>query len=268
METANVVVKPLHPFGAEITGIDLSHEVTADTKAQLVRAFHQHLFLVFHDQTLTVEDHLRATAIFGKVSTQGEGEASLNVNGVNFISSLKPGGSRGKLNDKDEVDHYSVGELRFHSGQSWYEKPLKGVTLYALELPAPGNGGDTLFADSRLLYKLLPEKLRRKIPALMIRNERGSAFADHPLVQAHPDTGETFLYLDPRNAPSIPSLSRKESDELIRELSSYLEEQPEIVYRHVWQLKDLVVWDNLCAPHARTYYDPELRRRLRRTQFE
>ena len=45
-------------------------------------------------------------------------------------------------------------------------------------------------------------------------------------------------------------------------------EDPAIIYEHVWQVGDLVVWDNLACLHARTDWPKEQRRTLRRCTVE
>jgi hypothetical protein len=48
-----LVVKPLSPaLGAEIAGIDLRDDLSAQTVAALIDAWHRHLVIVFRDQIL------------------------------------------------------------------------------------------------------------------------------------------------------------------------------------------------------------------------
>ena len=42
------------------------------------------------------------------------------------------------------------------------------------------------------------------------------------------------------------------------------QEKPQFVYEHVWRPGDLMLWDNRSCLHARTDFDPNERRRLRR----
>ena len=61
----------------------------------------------------------------------------------------------------------------------------------------------------------------------------------------------------------VEGLGRAESDALLEELFAYIE-NPKIIYRHEWQLNDLVFWDNRILQHARTDFDPAEKRVLRR----
>jgi len=61
-----MTITPLTPaIGAEISGIDLSQPVDSATREKLSLALAEHLALVFHDQSLTPEQYLGASEIFG-----------------------------------------------------------------------------------------------------------------------------------------------------------------------------------------------------------
>jgi len=61
----------------------------------------------------------------------------------------------------------------------------------------------------------------------------------------------------------IEGLGTNESDEILNYLFEIIED-PTNVYEHVWKVGDLVLWDNRCTAHARTYYNPKESRLLRR----
>ena len=61
----------------------------------------------------------------------------------------------------------------------------------------------------------------------------------------------------------IEGLPEDESDSILQQLFKH-SENPEFVYEHVWQVGDLVMWDNRCSMHARTDFDPGERRMMRR----
>ena len=156
--------------------------------------------------------------------------------------------------------------------------------LYAIEVPPPGSGGDTLFANAKLAYRSLPEELRSRLGGLKVRHQKdfisrlskddpapaaGNAElqATRPLALEHPVTRERLLYLCRRYNPSILSIPKDESDALVSDLLERLE-RPENVYRHVWQPGDVIVWDNITLLHARTDFDPKQARHLRRVIFK
>jgi taurine dioxygenase len=42
-------------------------------------------------------------------------------------------------------------------------------------------------------------------------------------------------------------------------------EREEFVYRHIWRVGDLLVWDNRCSAHARDDFPSDQRRLMWRT---
>src|SRR3954463_9258539 len=59
---------PLTPLiGAEVSGLDLSKELTDDQLTELRRAFLAHHVLVFRDQELSDADHKRLASYFGEL---------------------------------------------------------------------------------------------------------------------------------------------------------------------------------------------------------
>src|SRR5262249_58637027 len=61
-----VEVTPLHPtLGAEVGGVDLTRPLLPETFAEIEAAFHRHGILVFHEQSLTDEQQLAFSRLFG-----------------------------------------------------------------------------------------------------------------------------------------------------------------------------------------------------------
>src|SRR5262249_5765268 len=77
MELAELTLRPLQaPFGAEVTGIDLRSEPSAEVKKQILGAWHKYGLLVFRDQDLDEDQHLRVASIFGEISTASRYEGN------------------------------------------------------------------------------------------------------------------------------------------------------------------------------------------------
>ena len=269
METINLSIRPIQPFGAEVGGVDLSEELPERPQTPAARAVAAgDALLVFRDQHLTKEQQQRVATIFGTISEQGVPTAPA-PGGVNYVTNIRERG----IGADGEMYLVVPGELRFHLDNTFYDEFLKGIMLYAIEVPPRGKGGATLFSDIRKAYRLVPQSLRDRIAGLRAQYsfpkkspDDSDQSAIHSLVHQHPDTGETLLFLSRRHADFILDLSHDESEALMDELSAYIE-RPEIVYKHDWTPNDLVVWDNLAIQHAREDFDPTTRRHLRRTQF-
>jgi taurine dioxygenase len=89
----------------------------------------------------------------------------------------------------------------------------------------------------------------------------------HPLVCTHPETKRRALYLGRRRNAYIQGLPLTESEALLEELWPAATRE-EFVWRHEWQVGDVVLWDNRCTMHRRDPFDPNSRRILHRTQIK
>jgi taurine dioxygenase len=267
-ETVNAV--PLSPaIGAEIIGVDLRAPLSDAQFGQILGAWHRNCVLLFRNQHLDMANQLRFAERFGELSkvvnnhSHNSGHPS-----VMLVSNIR---KDGKL-----IGGLPDGEMYFHSDQCYVEQPIKGTTLYAIELPR--QGGNTLFANMYLAYEALPAEAQQRIAGLKAMNVydyannptmRGATIREgvphyaHPVVRTHPDTGRKALFVNRLMTDHILDMPREESDELLAFLFDH-QEQRRFVYEHVWSVGDLLLWDNRCSLHARTDFDPRERRLLRR----
>jgi taurine dioxygenase len=85
----------------------------------------------------------------------------------------------------------------------------------------------------------------------------------HPIFRTHTPTGRKSLYVNRLMTWSIQGMEPEESRDTLEFLFAH-QEQSEFVYEHVWRPGDVMLWDNRSCLHARTDFDPNQRRRLRR----
>ena len=92
------------------------------------------------------------------------------------------------------------------------------------------------------------------------------AFAEsnHPVFRTHEETGRKAMYVNRLMTVRIEGLPEEESEALLNTLFDQ-SEKPEFVYRHVWRVGDLLVWDNRCSTHARDDFPADQRRLMLRT---
>ena len=88
-----------------------------------------------------------------------------------------------------------------------------------------------------------------------------------PVVRTHPETGCKALFVSEHFTTRIAGLPDAESRALLAELFAH-STRPEHVYRHRWQPRDLVLWDNRSLMHLAAGCPEEQRRRLYRTTIE
>ena len=264
--------------GAEVKGIDLARLSRAEVEA-VKQAWYRHDVLVFRRQKLTDDDLLAFSRHFGRLDpppNQGAGKKSPpGYPDVYVVSNVldEQGEPIGALGD---------GEAAWHTDMSYIAHPPDASMLYSLEIPA--QGGDTCFCSMRAALKKMPRPLVERIKRLDIKHDgtydsggyvrKGLAATDdprsspgtaHPVVIAHPESGEKALYLGRRRNAYIVGLELEESERLLDEIWSYAEAA---VYRHKWALGDLVLWDNRTTMHRRDAFDPKARRVMHRTQIK
>lgn len=271
-------VVPLTPhIGAEIKGLDLTRPLSeADSKA-IYEAWLKHLVLVFRGLDLDQEDLVRVTTYFGKQGqlarpkeyrTAGHDDLLPNIM---LISNIRENG--------EPIGALPDGEMMFHHDMMHAEVPHKGTLLYAVEIPKVG--GNTLFASGYAAYDSLPDDIRTPLEgrnafhhynygSVIKGDDKGTpAFSEsvHPVFRTNPDTGRKAIYVNRLMTEGVVDMDDAEAEPLLEAVFDHAE-KPEFVYEHVWQVGDLLLWDNRCSMHARTDFAETERRLLWRTTLE
>jgi taurine dioxygenase len=265
---ASFTVRPLSPaLGAEISGVDLRDPIDDALKQKFLDAWHQHLVILLRDQTLDEDAQVRFAETFGAPAKITSGRTfSVKHPSVMLISNIREDGKPiGALPD---------GEMNFHTDQCHQAIPAKASMLYAIEIPS--QGGNTLFSNAYTAYATLPEEVKHRIAGRRALNaydknstlrtanyDNAASSCWHPVVRTHPATGRKALYVNRLMTREIEGLPRPESDAILRQLFDH-QEQPELIYEHVWRRGDILMWDNRCTLHARTDFSAGERRLLRR----
>ena len=255
-------------LGAEIGGVDLTRPLDDGTVAAIRRAWLDHLVVVLRGQVLSQLDQERFCQAFGEFERVKSGRAKDADNPhVMYVSNVRDEGLTTTLED---------GEMWFHSDQCYFERPVSATTLYAEEVPS--RGGNTRFANCYAAYEALPDDIRRRVDGRRALNaydygdqmliKGGPRPADapryvHPVIRTHPETGRKAIYVNRLMTEHIVDMDKGESDEILEILYDHVE-RPDFVHEHVWRPSDLLMWDNRCTLHARTDFDPNQRRKLRR----
>ena len=91
--------------------------------------------------------------------------------------------------------------------------------------------------------------------------------AIHPTIRKHTETGRLAVYVNELMTEEIIGLSSQVSREVLEEIY-LLQKESKFCYEHVWQVGDLIMWDNRCTLHARTNFPSNQRRLLRRVTIE
>lgn len=266
-------------LGAEIRGFDL--RALDDASIVSIRhAWHDHLVLLFRQQRLTDAELIAFSRRFGELD-----QAPIQETGRRFVEGLPELYIVSNvMKDGEPIGSLGAGEAVWHTDMSYQPDPPMASVLYALEIPP--SGGNTEFVNMYSIYEALPPALKQRISALKIKHDgtynsggfvrqgvtptddpRESPGAFHPLVCTHPDTGRRMLFLGRRRNAYIQGLDLMASEQLLNELWTYAD-RAEFAWAHVWQVGDLVMWDNRCTMHRRDPFDPTARRVMHRTQIK
>lgn len=161
----------------------------------------------------------------------------------------------------------------FHWDGAFYREPQK--LLFFCE-ESVGNGGETLFVNTELLWNSLTEEQKEKClkVTLTYRTEKKAHYGGEikvPLVQKHPVTGAIILRLaeevETHLNPVTLEISGIDSAETFyQELRTKLYD-PEFMYEHSWQKGDLLVCDNFTFLHGRRALGGNLKRSFKRVQI-
>lgn len=264
-------------MGAEITGVrlpDLSEAAFAEFKAALWR----HKMVYLRAQDLTHAEHEAFAARFGAF---GEDAYTQGVPGHRNVQPLIK-----------EADHRSKALFGsgWHTDSPFLAKPPSVTILRAVEVPP--WGGDTVWADCALAFRMLSpamqamlrplkvrmsavanaatqEKVSGKALAFSSEDSRSAAFAGqaHPLVRRHPETGTESLYVDEVYAVGIDGMTEEESRPLLDFLCHHVT-QHGFTCRLRWEPGMVAMWDNRQALHlAANDYDG-FRREMYRVTME
>src|SRR3954462_7096208 len=123
----SLVVKPLSPaLGAEISGVDLRQNLSPETVAAIVEAWHRHLVILFREQALSEENQMRFAAAFGGPQRRNRPREARNESAIinhpettMLVSNIR---ENGKL-----IGSLPEGEIHYHYDQCCTDKPAQGT---------------------------------------------------------------------------------------------------------------------------------------------
>jgi taurine dioxygenase len=251
-----IQVQPVgYALGATVTGVDLSRPLSKEEIQQIQAAWTKHLVLVFPGQQLDPDTLIAFTRHFGELDNYDsqpfnrhpEYEQVMLLSNKPIKGKVPPGANNGQ---------------NWHTDLSYTTRPAKATLVYCIEKPSVG--GDTMFASMYAAYESLSPKLRaflddleavndvslisaRRDPAIMEAFKRLNPPVVHPAVRVHPVSGKPALYVNDR-VRTFVGMSDAESKPIIKFLCEH-SVQPRFVYRHRWEVRDLVMWDNRCLTH-------------------
>lgn len=256
------VVEPLDAtLGAVVTGVSLG-ALSDEDWSTIAQAFVDHALLVFPAQHLDDAQQRAFGERFGDLDVLVRDRG-----GTVAITNQRADGS------VVPSDHQALAVMRgnegWHTDSSYMPVAAKASVLSARVVPA--TGGETEWADMRAAYEALDDDTREQIADLAAYHslvysqaragaeQRGGYGIDQdemplrPLVKLHPETGRPALYIG-RHAHDIPGLDPDVSEALLDRLMDEACRPPRL-YRHHWQVGDVIAWDNRSVLHRAHPFD-------------
>ncbi|HUO47350.1 MAG TPA: TauD/TfdA family dioxygenase [Acidimicrobiales bacterium] len=261
-------VKLTDTVGAEVLGVDtdrLLHD--EDLPAWTLRTLEANGVLVFRELHLDDATQVAFSKRLGRVEVFGSGEFP-----EIFVVTLDPA--------KNRSAPYLRGTFDWHIDGLTDDIPIMATLLSARGVA--DTGGETEFASTYAAYDDLSEEDRTRFESVRVVHSieaaqrrlvpdptdeqlsmwRKRPAKEQPLIWRHRD-GRHSVVLGP-TADHVVGMDKAEGDALLDDVLARAT-SPERVYRHVWKVGDLVIWDNRGVLHRALPYDPGSARDMHRT---
>lgn len=263
----SIDIHPLSPaLGAQISGVDLSRDLTGEQRNVIEQALLDHQVLFFRDQPITPQQQARFAANFGDL----------------HIHPIYP-----NVPEQPEVLilDTAVTDVRdnaiWHTDVTFLPTPALGAVLSAKQVPA--YGGDTLWASGIAAFEALSRPMQALLDGLTATHDFTRSFPlerfgntaedlarweetrrknpplSHPVIRTHPVSGRKALFVNEGFTTRINELEAAESEAILKLLLAH-GTRPEFTLRWRWQANDVAMWDNRVTQHyAVDDYRPQRR---------
>lgn len=253
-------------LGAQISGVDLSRDLTAEQRNAIEQALLTYQVLFFREQPITPQQQARFAANFG----------DLHVHPIYPNVAEQP---------EVMVLDTALTDVRdnaiWHTDVTFLPTPALGAVLSAKQLPA--FGGDTLWASGIAAFEALSRPLQTLLDGLTATHDFTRSFPlerfgstaedlarweetrrknpplSHPVIRTHPVSGRKSLFVNDGFTTRINELEPAESEAILKLLFAHAT-RPEFTIRWRWQENDVAMWDNRVTQHyAVDDYRPQRR---------
>lgn len=253
-------------FGLEVSGVDLSSPIDDDSFAEILDLYFSHSALLFRDQDLSPQSQARLAHRFGRPKI--ETRKQFNLKDYPEVSTI----GNAKHPDGEDAAFFVRGGFGWHTDGTSACHVDAATFLYAVEVPKVG--GDTLLCSTATAYENIPDPLKDQLSDLEMlcsfhahndllleadpdshipltkEERRALPPVWHKIVQVHPVTGRTVLYMN-FNPIEFNSVSLSVGEEWLQEALA-VATQEQFVYRHEWKPGDILIWDNHAVLHSGT----------------
>ena len=281
-----IAFKSLHPLvAAEAAGADLSRPLAPAQVNEIVAGMDRYAVLVFRGQQLSEDQQIAYAKQFGPLDLglrkMKKGQPHrFKYDELADISNVQVDGQVAARDHAKIVNN--IANQLWHSDSSFQKPAARYSMLHSVVIP--DKGGETEFADLRAAYDALPSDMKAEIANLEAEHyvlhsrfmlgdtgyteeqKKSIPPAVWPLVRTHAGSKRKLLWVG-IHATHIVGMTLPEGRMLLMDLLEHAT-QREFVYRHHWQVGDLVMWDNRAVLHRGRRFDLSQRREMRRATTE
>ncbi len=262
-------------FGVEIEGINLA-DVQDDRQFGPLRAlFETHSALLFRDQSMTPETHMRITRFFGPIEDRKADERKKGeVFEIPEVSNItEDGGVTG------EMDLHTLNlkaNMLWHSDSTFM--PVPALTNVLTAHVVTRTGGETQLASTRAAFADMTEARQQALRKMVFRHHYSQSRARiskelaampmfhkwpeqrWPAVWPNPVNGAEAIYVA-SHVRGIHGMQDAAAMDLVDALVADCTE-PAYVYTHSWSPGDVLIWDQRAVLHRATPWPMTEPRRL------
>jgi alpha-ketoglutarate-dependent taurine dioxygenase len=268
--TTLTVEKLGETVGAQVLGVDRERLLDDDAlPAWTLRALDEHGALVFRDLHLDDATQVAFSRRLGTVEVPVAGAGDLPEI---YLVSRDP--------EKTPLAAYVPGTFDWHIDGCTDDIPIMATMLSAHEVAS--SGGETEFASTYAAYDDLGDDEKQSALSLRVLHSfeasqllvnpapplkdlvwwRKRPTKIHPLVWRH-QSGRCSLVLG-ATTERVEGMTAAEGRALLDELLERAT-RPDRIYRHEWEVGDMVIWDNRGVLHRALPYDASSPRDMHRT---
>jgi len=240
-------------LGAEIHGIDLSHELTEEDSLRIRKILNEYEVIFFRKQNISAQRQKALALSFGPLQTH---PAYSTVEGFPEITILE--------STPDKPTKIEA----WHADMTFRQHPPMATVLKSVIVPA--KGGDTLWASMTSAYNGLSYHTQAFLEGLTAIHDFSHGFKEslaeeggrerladvvaanppvrHPVIRTHPETGKKLIFVNSLFTTHIEGMRKKESVALLNFLFDHIE-TPEYSCRFKWEEHSIAIWDNRSTQH-------------------
>ncbi|GAM33545.1 hypothetical protein TCE0_011f00513 [Talaromyces pinophilus] len=258
-------------FGAEITGLDFTNGVTEEAYNFIRDAVTKYGFAIIRKTKLNDETHLELARKFGELDDVTPYNKAGRVHRLKYnelfdVGNIDVDGSIVDLSSPR--GQANKGNSLFHTDSSFNPRRAGYSLLLAHELPPPGTGGSTAFADMRAAYRNLDEDFKRYLHEKnfiarhsILHSKKIAApewykdvdptdhfMSRHLLLQIHERSRLPTIYLA-KHIHSLEGVTPDESRAILDRLFEHATQEKYVIEAEWKDVGDMIVWDNTCTMH-------------------